>query len=95
MEARFGHRRFQRDQGEGTGVGGSGDAYKNAVPGLIANIEGTKEVERDDIRLRTETFAEMWSDKTHFHLNARLEAYENDVLIFERDMQESIERDGL
>jgi len=43
------------------------------------------ELERDGIALRI----------THFHLSARLEAYENDVLIFEKDVARSIPRDNL
>ncbi|QBF31108.1 CocE/NonD family hydrolase [Thalassococcus sp. S3] len=52
----------------------------------------TDELERGGIRLRTETYAEMSSDITHFHLVARIEAYENDVLIYERDVRDSIAR---
>jgi hypothetical protein len=36
----------------------------------------------------------MTSDATDFHLTARLEAYEGDKLIFEKDLSESIPRDG-
>ncbi len=53
----------------------------------------TTEQERNDIRLRTETHSEMWCDETHFYLSARIEAYENDVLVYERDESEQIERD--
>ncbi|MGB7319187.1 MAG: CocE/NonD family hydrolase [Planktotalea sp.] len=53
------------------------------------------ELERDGICLRTEATSHMHSDATHFHLNARLEAYENDTLVFEKDVQRSIERDNL
>ena len=52
----------------------------------------TEELERDDIRLRTETHSKMWSDATLFHLTARVEAYENDILIYERNVADSIER---
>lgn len=55
----------------------------------------TDELERDDIRLRTEATCEMWSDATHFHLSARMEAYENDTLIFSRDHADRIPRDHL
>ena len=53
------------------------------------------EIERDDIRLRTETRCEMWSDAGNFHLSARLEAFENDVLIYERDVSDQIKRNGV
>ena len=55
----------------------------------------TTELERDDIILRTETFSEMWSDQTRFYLKGRVEAYENDVLIYARDENDTIERDHL
>ncbi len=55
----------------------------------------TNELERGDIELRTETRCEMWSDTSHFHLTARLEAYENDVLVYERDISDQIARDNL
>ena len=55
----------------------------------------TDELERDDIALRTETYCEMWASATHFHLSARLEAYENDTLVYERDQKDRIERDHM
>lgn len=48
---------------------------------------------RGDWELRTETFSEMRSDKTHFFLTARIEAYEGDELVFERDFEDKIARD--
>ena len=55
----------------------------------------TDEMERDDIKLRTETHSQMWSDATHFHLTARLEAYEDNTLIYERDISDSVKRNHL
>lgn len=55
----------------------------------------TDELERGDIRLRTEATCAMWSNATHFHLTARIEAYENDVLIYARDHSDQISRDHL
>ncbi|WP_298843492.1 CocE/NonD family hydrolase [uncultured Roseobacter sp.] len=55
----------------------------------------TEELERDEIRLRTETTCEMWSDATTFYLRARLEAWENDELIYARDHTDQTERDHL
>lgn len=55
----------------------------------------TEELERDGIRLRTETRCEMWSDATHFHLTARLQAFENDETVHDRTVNETIERDHL
>ena len=34
----------------------------------------------------------MTSDTENFYLTARMEAYENDTLIFEKDFQETIKR---
>jgi putative CocE/NonD family hydrolase len=55
----------------------------------------SSELERGEIRLRTETRCEMWSDATHFHLGATLEAYENDALVYERSETDSIPRDNM
>ena len=55
----------------------------------------TDEMERDGIALRTETRCEMWSDATHFHLTARIEACENGTEIYARDVTDSIPRDHL
>jgi len=55
----------------------------------------TEIVERDGLRLRTEATCAMWSDRTHFHLSARMEAWEGDARVFARDHEESIPRDFL
>ena len=55
----------------------------------------TDETERDGVRMRTEARCEMWSDASYFHLSARLEAYENDQLVFDKDISESIARDHM
>ncbi|WP_025056655.1 CocE/NonD family hydrolase [Sulfitobacter noctilucicola] len=55
----------------------------------------TDELERDDIQLRTEATCEMTSDATHFYLTARIEAYENGKLIYERDVKDSIPRNHM
>ena len=55
----------------------------------------TDEMERDDIRLRTEARCEMTSDATHFHLRAHLQAFENDVEVFSKEIEDSIPRDHL
>lgn len=47
---------------------------------------------RGDWSVRTETFSEMWSDAKDFHITARVEAYEGDKLIFEKDFSKSIRR---
>lgn len=55
----------------------------------------TDEMGRDDLSLRTETQCEMWSDTKFFHLRARIEAYEADTLIYEREVQDKIARDQM
>jgi hypothetical protein len=55
----------------------------------------TDEMGRGDWILRTETFSEMWSDATHFHLTARLEAYEGETLVYARDVEDKIKRRNL
>ena len=57
------------------------------------NCHWTQELERGDTRLRTETYSKMWCDDTRFYLSGRLEAYENDTLIYERDISDVINRD--
>ncbi|EJM98143.1 CocE/NonD family hydrolase [Phyllobacterium sp. YR531] len=47
---------------------------------------------RDNWRIRTETFTSMHSDKHKFYLTGRIEAYENDNVVFERDFAETIDR---
>lgn len=55
----------------------------------------TTELERGEIRLRTETRCEMWADAATFYLSAHLEAYEGDVLVFEKPFSAEIRRDHL
>ncbi len=52
----------------------------------------TQELERDDIQLRTETECEMWSDSEHFFLRAQINAYENEVLVFSKKLEDTIPR---
>jgi len=60
-----------------------------------ATTHWTQELERGDWKVRTQTFSAMWCDATHFHLSGRIEAYEGEDLIFERDFSESVERNGI
>ena len=57
----------------------------------------TEELERDEgpwagWRVRTETTSEMTATASHFHLKARIEAWEGDTLVFARDFDETIPR---
>jgi predicted acyl esterase len=53
------------------------------------------EIERDDIKLRTEASCEMWSDYDHFYLTAKIEAFENEHSIYTRDVSDKILRNGI
>ena len=49
-------------------------------------------LQRGDIELRTETRSRMTADREHFYLTARIEAYENGDLIFEKIFDKKIAR---
>ncbi|MCP5080116.1 MAG: CocE/NonD family hydrolase [Alphaproteobacteria bacterium] len=50
-----------------------------------ATTHWTQTLSREDgWSVRIETFQEMWADGSHFHINARIEAYEGDELVFEK-----------
>jgi len=55
-------------------------------------IHWSQELSRGDWSVRTETFAKMWADADTFYLSARIEAYEGEDLIFEKDFDERIAR---
>ena len=54
----------------------------------------TEEIERADWLVRTETYAEMWSDYDTFYLKASLVAFHNGDLVFEKEFNEEIQRLG-
>lgn len=58
-----------------------------------ATTHWTQENARDDWSVRTETYAKMWSDADHFHLEARLEAYEGETMFFKKTLRDKIPRD--
>ena len=92
----FGRR---RDLSHGLVSGGAAREWWTIHPDDPLSARGrahwTEELARDGLDLRTETTCEMWSDATHFHLTARLEAWENDALVLARDLSDSIPRDHL
>lgn len=55
----------------------------------------TQTLSRNEWSVRTETYSFMRSDLENFHLAGRIEAYEGESLVFERDFQEIIPRDHL
>ncbi|MER8499710.1 CocE/NonD family hydrolase [Mesorhizobium sp. M1142] len=52
----------------------------------------TQTLSRNEWSMRTETFAEMRSDAQSFMVSARIEAYEGEKLVFERNFKEKIPR---
>ncbi len=52
-------------------------------------------IKRGEWSVRTETTSEMWMDAETIFLTARIEAYEADKLIFEKDFEDQIPRDLL
>ena len=48
---------------------------------------------RGDWKTRSETWTVMRSDKTHFHIEARLDSYEGETPVFSRKWKEKIPRD--
>ena len=64
---------------------------------LSARAEAAWEFEtrRGDWEVTTRTSSVMHADATTFYLSAKLEAFENGELVFERTWDEAIERDGV
>jgi uncharacterized protein len=61
----------------------------------LGHTHWTQTLKRGGWNARTEAFTSMWSDGALFHLKGRVEAYENETLIFSKDFRESIRRDFL
>jgi hypothetical protein len=55
----------------------------------------TQTLSRGDWSVRTETFSRMSSDAEAFHITARIESYEGEQLVFERDFIDVIPRDNV
>ncbi len=88
-----------RDRGHGLATGGVAREVWTIDPADPLSAHGethwTETLRRGDWSVRTETFTTMRSDASQFHLTGRIEAYENDGLVFERDFREAIERDHI
>ena len=52
----------------------------------------SQELARGDWSVRTETFSAMRSDRENLYLNARIEAWEGDERVFERDFAQTVPR---
>jgi hypothetical protein len=59
-----------------------------------AKTHWSTENRRGKWSVRTETFAKMTSDKENFFLEARLEAYEGEKLVFEKEITDRVPRDN-
>jgi len=59
-----------------------------------AEVTWTWLFERGDWRIRTEMRTKVECDKRNFIVTARLESYEGDACVFERDFEERIRRNG-
>ncbi|MGB0752237.1 MAG: CocE/NonD family hydrolase C-terminal non-catalytic domain-containing protein, partial [Gammaproteobacteria bacterium] len=57
-----------------------------------AKTHWTETVARDGWRTRTETFTSQTSDANNFYLTARVEAYEDESLVFEREWSKTVPR---
>ncbi len=86
-----------RDPATGLEIGSMAREWWDIHPDDPLSARGrthwTSTLGRDEWQVRTETFSEMWADLGAFHLIARIEAYEGDRLIFERDFEKAIARD--
>jgi putative CocE/NonD family hydrolase len=59
-----------------------------------AEVSGMWRFERGDWQVRTEMSTRVTCDRRHFHVTARLEGYEGDARVFEREFTERIARNG-
>ena len=88
-----------RDADHGLASGGIGRERWTIHPddplSARAVTHWTSTLSRDGWSLRTETFSSMRSDKDRFYLTGRIEAYEGDSLVFERDFREEVPRDHI
>jgi hypothetical protein len=87
-----------RDNAHGLEIGSIAREWWTIHPNDPLSAEGrthwTEERNRGNWRTRTETFATMHSDADNFYIHAKLEAYENETLLFEKEFSEAISRDS-
>lgn len=72
--------------------------YRNTAHGLISGETGREFysiLPGDPLSVRAETYQEQRADAERFHIKARMEAYESEDLIFEREWTESVKRNLL
>ena len=87
-----------RDSAHGLEIGSIAREWWTIHPNDPLSAEGrthwTEERNRGDWQTRTETFATMNSDAENFYIHAKLEAYENEKLFYEKQISETISRDS-
>jgi hypothetical protein len=87
-----------RDTTHGLEIGSIAREWWTVHPNDPLSAEGrthwTEERNRGDWRTRTETFATMHSDADNFYIHAKLEAYENETLFYEKEISDTIRRDS-
>ncbi len=89
----------QRDLDHGLETGSIGRETWAIHPGDPLSAGGethwTQTLARGEWSVRTETFAAMTCDARNFRLTGRIEAYEGDELVFEKNFTETIARDHI
>jgi len=87
-----------RDSAHGLEIGSIAREWWTIYPNDPLSAEGrthwTEERNRGDWQTRTETFATMKCDAENFYIQAKLEAYENEKLFYEKQISETIRRDS-
>ena len=87
-----------RDSAHGLEIGSIAREWWTIHPNDPLSAEGrthwTEERNRGDWQTRTETFATMKCDAENFYIHAKLEAYENEKLFYEKQISETISRDS-
>ena len=87
---------FRKDLDTGLAVGGTAQEIYRIHPdnpqSAYMETSWTQELMREGWHVRTATDLTMWSDSENFHMIARIEAYDGEELIFEKDWNETLPR---
>lgn len=66
--------------------------HPNDPTSAVGETSWTQTLRRGDWSVRTVATTRMWSDATHFHMRARIEAFEGRTLLYARDEESQIIR---
>lgn len=66
--------------------------HPNDPMSALGQTHWTEERSRGKWSIRTETFSKMTSDNEYFYLEAKIEAYENNNKVFEKEMDKKVRR---